>query len=117
MPDTIDPTRRNMKQKYLLTPPPHFFWSTWKKNQSCPKLAEMARKLVENNFSIWGRKKCGQKIKVVPNWLTWRENLSEIISGFLTPPPQLGSEKNGHKNQTCSKLAKMARTLVRIFFF
>ena len=51
MPAAIDPTRKNMEHKYFLTatpPPPKYFISQNEKNQSCPKLAEMARKLVGN---------------------------------------------------------------------
>ena len=64
-----------------------------KKFQFFPKLAEMARKLVGNNFWIFYPPPefflvTMKKIKVVPNSPKWRENNSEIISGFFDPPPK-----------------------------
>ena len=47
--------------------------------------------------------------------MKWRENWSEIISGFVdpTPTPQdWGQKKMWTKNQSCSKLAEIGRKLV-----
>ena len=62
-------------------------------------------------------------------WSTWKQSkLSQIgwngekicrklISYFFTPTSILGWRKCWQKNQTCSKLAKMARKLVRNNFY
>ena len=83
-----------MKIYFGVTPPPKknggrttFFWSKIKKNQSCSKLAEMARKLVE-------------KVFLPP--LTKKNRV----------PKQKQIVKH-EKNQSCSKLAEMARKLVK----
>ena len=34
-----------------------------------------------------------KKIKVVPNWLKWRENWSKISFRFFGPTPQIGTKK------------------------
>ena len=87
MPDTIDPTRRNMKKKIFFDHPP-------------PRSKNLVKM---------------KKIKVVPNWLKWRENWSEIFFGLFNHPPPPPPEKNlvnMKKNQICPNLAEMARKLV-----
>ena len=52
-------------------------------------MPEMAKKLVGNNFwifghpLIWDKKMLTKKIKFVPNWPKWLENWSEITFTFL----------------------------------
>ena len=64
-----------------------------KKNQSCPKLAEKARKLVGNNFRVllttyhpppphWGQTNLDKQIKRVPNWPKWIEKRLIITLNF-----------------------------------
>ena len=48
-----DIKKRNYFQNICLPTPTQFFVGKHEKNQSCPKLAEMARKLVENNFGFF----------------------------------------------------------------
>ena len=82
----------------LFSPPPQIIFGgrtkTFvknEKNQSCSKLPEMARKLVNNYFfyflappprNLGGVQKNvlkNEKIKVVQNCLKWRENWSKMI--------------------------------------
>ena len=68
------------------------------KNQSCPKLAKMAKKLIRNNFlispspPIKDQKKVDKQIKLVPNWPKWRENWSETTLRFWNPHPPIRPE-------------------------
>ena len=97
-----------------------------KKNQSCSKWHEMARKLVENNFLICSptpqrkEKKIGyvkhflpnmKKIKVVQNCMEWRENWLKTIFWKTNSVCKTFVAKH-EKNQNCSKLHGMARKLV-----
>ena len=90
----------------------------------------MARKLVEfffGFFSLPPQKKQGtlrknlskmKKNKFVQNCLKWRENQTKTSFGLFSPPTKtnLGEVQNlfveNEKNQSCSKLPEMARTLV-----
>ena len=59
-----------------------------------------------------------KKIKVVQNCLKWRENYSKTSFGLFRTPHKknLGGVQifffKNEKNQSCSKLPEMARTLV-----
>ena len=80
----------------------------------------MARKLARINFRIFGPPprnffaKNEKKIKVVPNWLKWRKNWSDIIFGFFDPP-----QKKYAKNQKIKvvpNLSEMTRKLFGNYF-
>ena len=59
-------------------------------------MAEMARKLVRNNFEIFGIRS-NKKIKVVPNWTKWLENGQKLFleSWPTKPPPPPNPTYNG----------------------
>ena len=63
----------------------------------------------------------GKKHKVFRNRPVWRENWSKIFVKVFWPPTPLphGTKKNAkneEKNQSCSKLAQMARKLLGNYF-
>ena len=69
------------------------------------------------NFGV--PKKClsTEKIKVVQNYLKWRDIFLKMVFGFFSSPTQQNKvpKKNvvkNEKNQSSSKLPKMARNLV-----
>ena len=99
------------------------------KNQSCSKLPEMARKLVEHVFFyflappkkiFWGRTQnfCQKWKKSKLFKIAWNgeKNSQKRVLDFLAPPKKCASRtKNfvkNEKNQNCSKLPEMARKLV-----
>ena len=51
-------------------------------------------------------------MKVIPNCLKWRENWSKIVSELFYPPTPSKNVVKNEKNQSCSKLAEMARKFV-----
>ena len=124
----------------LGTPPQKnsFFLSTMKKIkivQNCLKWQENWQNRFLDFLApppkkkiIWGAYKTNlskmEKIKVVQNWLKWREHWSKTSLGLFSPPPQKiyleGVQQffvENEKNQSCSKLPEMARTLVENEFW
>ena len=73
--------------KCFCPPPSNLFFGQHEKNQSCPKLAEMARKMIRNNFLIF---------------------LAHPL------PTQIGDKQNVDKqNPSCPILAEMAQKVIR----